>query len=152
MGKNGVGEFLALRSWLAAYFAGRVHRVLRLNSADDLRNGDAQLGQLVGFYPQSHRILSGTEDRNVADAFGAQDGIGEVDVRVVGQKIGVIGSVRRIKGNPHEGRGDGFANRDSIIGHVCRKLRGSLRLAALGQNVIRIWIGLYVEVHDQGSS
>ncbi len=39
---------------------------------------------------------------HVADAWRTRIGIHEIDVRVVGEKLGVIGSVRRIKGNPHE--------------------------------------------------
>src|SRR5260370_745597 len=99
--ENGVGKFLALRCWFAACLPGRVHCVLRLNSADDFGNSDAQLCQLVGFYPQPHRVLAGTEYLNVADTRRAREGIGDIDVRVVRQKLGIVRSMRRVQRKEH---------------------------------------------------
>ena len=59
--QNRVGKFLALGRRLAAGFPCRVNGVLRLNGADDFRNGDAQLCKLVGLYPKPHRVLAGAE-------------------------------------------------------------------------------------------
>ena len=53
LGENRVGKFLALGRRFAARFAGRVHGVLRLNGADDFRDGDAKLGQLCRALPTS---------------------------------------------------------------------------------------------------
>ena len=66
--QNRVREFLALGGGLAPRLSRRVHGVLRLNSADDFRDGNAELGQLVGLHPQPHRVLAGAEHLNVADA------------------------------------------------------------------------------------
>ena len=70
--ENRVGKFLAFGRRLAARLPGRVHGVLRLNGADDFRDGDAELCQRVGFYPQSHGVLAGAEYLNVADAWRTQ--------------------------------------------------------------------------------
>ena len=83
-------------SGLAADLAGRVHRVLRLDGVDDVGDGDAQLRQLVGLYPEPHGILPGAENLRLADAVRARDGIIEVDVGVVGQKLGIASAVRRV--------------------------------------------------------
>ena len=47
------------------------------------------------------------------------------------------------------GSGNGFSNRDSVVGDVGWKLRSGLRFTGLGENEIGVGIGLYVEVHDQ---
>ena len=52
LGAHGVGELLPRRHRLAADLAGGVHGVLRLDGVDDLRDGDAQLGQLVRAAPR----------------------------------------------------------------------------------------------------
>ena len=65
--QNRVGEFRALGRRFAARLTRGVHGVLRLNGADDFRDGDSQLRQGVGFYPQAHRVLTGAEHLNVAD-------------------------------------------------------------------------------------
>ena len=149
LGQNRVGEFLALGCRLASGFACGVHGILRLHRAYDVRDGDAQLCQLVGFYPKPHRVLAGAEYLRVANAWRTQDGIHDIDVRVVRQKLGIVGSVRRVKGNPHEGSGDGFANRDSVVGDVDGKLRSGLGFTRLGENEVGVRIGLYIEVHNQ---
>ena len=97
MRENGVGKFLALGRRFAARLPSRVHGVLRLNRADDFGNRDTQLCQLVGFYPQPHRVLARTEYLNVADTRRAREGIGDIDVRVVRQKFGIVSSMRRVQ-------------------------------------------------------
>ncbi len=94
MRENGIGEFLALGCGLASRLPGGVHRVLRLNGADNFRNGDAQFRQLVRLYPKSHRVLARSKYLNVADARRARDRVGDIDVRVVGEKVGIVGSMR----------------------------------------------------------
>ena len=84
-----VGEFLAGRAGPAADLAGRVDGVLAVDGADDLRDGDVELGQLVGLHPDAHGILPGAEDRAPGDARHPAQRVAEVDVGVVGQKLGV---------------------------------------------------------------
>ena len=86
-----------------------IHGVLRLNGADDFRNGDAELRQLVGLHPQAHGVLARAEDLNVADARHARELIVEIDVGVVGQELGVVRAVRRIQGDQHQRRGHGLS-------------------------------------------
>ena len=62
-----------MNSWpfgdrLAADLAGGVDGVLRLDRGDDLRNGDAELRQLVGLHPEAHGVLAGAENLHAADA------------------------------------------------------------------------------------
>jgi len=45
--------------------ASRIYLALSLDGISNVRYGDAQLRQLIGFYPEPHRILAGpkTSDR-----------------------------------------------------------------------------------------
>ena len=76
LGAHRVGELLAGRHRLAADLARRVHRVLLLDRRDDLRDGDAALGEHVGPHPEAHRVLSGAEDRDLPDAAHAPHRVG----------------------------------------------------------------------------
>src|SRR5262245_51452700 len=59
---NRVSEGLSRRDRLAAYLTRGVNGVLRLNRGDNLGHRDSQLRQLIGLYPQAHRVLAGAED------------------------------------------------------------------------------------------
>src|SRR5260370_25184020 len=97
-----IGELLVRGSWRTADLTSRVHRVLRLDRVDDLRNGDAQLRQLVWLYPEPHRILACSENLHVADAVHAQDGIVEVDIGVVGQEFCIATAAGPVYADQHE--------------------------------------------------
>ena len=56
---------------------------------DDLRDGDAELRQLVGLDPQAHGVLARAENLHAADARHARELIVEIDVGVVGQELRV---------------------------------------------------------------
>ena len=62
---------------------------MRLDRIDDVRNGNAELRKMVRLDPEPHRILRGTEYLSVSDAGQAPDGIVQVDIGVVGQKLGI---------------------------------------------------------------
>ena len=81
---------------------GRVHRVLRLDSVEDVRDGDAQLRQLVRLYPQPHGILTRAENLRLPDTVQARDGIIEVDIGVVGKEFRIVSAVRREQSDQHE--------------------------------------------------
>ena len=93
---DGIGELLVPRSGLASDLTRRVHGVLRLDRVRDVGDGDAQLRQLIGLYPEPHGILPGAKDLRLPDPVRARDGVIEVDIGIVGQKLGVAGAVRRV--------------------------------------------------------
>ena len=106
LGAHRIGVFLALGNRRAAHLSGRIHGVLRLKRIDNLRDGDAELGQLIRLHPQAHGVLAGAEYLHVADAGDARQLIVQIDVGVVGQKLRVVGAVRRIEADHHQRRGD----------------------------------------------
>src|SRR5258708_31929652 len=116
---------------------------------DYLGNREAQFREPVPLHPQTHRILPCTENLNAADAVGTVDLVGQIDVRVVGEKSRVVGAFRRIESDQHQRSGHGLLYRYAVIGHIARQLRSRLRLAHLRQHEVRIRIGLYVIIHDQ---
>ena len=61
LGTDRIGELLPRGHRLRADLAGRVHGVLRLDGVDDLRNGDVELGELVGLHPETYGILARTD-------------------------------------------------------------------------------------------
>ncbi len=144
-----VGKFLALRRRFATRFPSRVYGVLRLNRADNLGDSDAQLCQLIRFHPQPHRILSGAENLDVAYARRTRNRIADIDIRVVRQKLGIVGSMGGVEGNQHERGRHGFADGNPVVVHVGGELRGSLCLTRLGQNQIGVRICFHIEVDDQ---
>ena len=95
--------------------------------------------------------MTGAKNLHVADSGQARNRIVQVDVSVIGQKSGVVGSVWRVQGEEHKGRRYGFANGDSVVRHVCRKLGSRLRLARLGKDQVGVRIRLDVKIHDQRS-
>ena len=145
---HGVRVFLSLRGRLAAHLPRRVHRVLRLDCADDFRDGDGQLGELVGLDPKPHRILPRAENLDAADARHPRDLVAEIDEGVVGQELCVVGRARRVQADKHEGRGQCFLHRNPVVRDIDRKLRRSQRLAHLGENQIGVRVRLHIEVHN----
>ena len=78
LSKHGIGELLVPRSGLSADLTSRVYGVLGLDRVGNVRNGDAELCQLVRLHPQSHRILTRAEDLGLAHAIQASDRIVEL--------------------------------------------------------------------------
>ncbi len=122
MREDGVSELLAFGGGLAPCPAGGIYGVLGLNGTDDFRDGNAELCQLVGFYPHAHGVLAGAEHLDVADARRTEEGIDEIDVRVVAQKRGIVGSMRRVKGKEHQWGGYRLAHGNAVVGDVHREL------------------------------
>ena len=90
LGADGVGGGLAGQGGLGADFADGVDAVLRLDGLPDFAHADAEGGHFVGLEPDAHGVFAGAEDLDVADAGGAQQGVDEVDVGVVGHPCGVV--------------------------------------------------------------
>ena len=102
LGADGVGEFLSVGNGLAADLASGVDGVLGLQGLGDLRDGDAELGELVGLDPHAQRVLTGAEDLHARDALDSGDLIDQVDVGVVGEEDAVVGGVGRGDGKQHQ--------------------------------------------------
>ncbi len=134
----------------AADLAGRIHSVLSLNGGDHFGDGDAELRELIGFYPEAHRILASTKHLYVADAGDARQLVVQVDVGIVGQKFSVIGALGRKQAHDHKWRGHRFLHRHAKVGDVLWKLRGRLRFAHLREHEIGVRVALHVEIHDHG--
>ncbi len=56
---------------------------------------------MVRLDPESHRILGCAEDLRVSDTGQAPDGIVQVDVGIVGKKLGIPGALRGIQADEH---------------------------------------------------
>ena len=108
-----------------------------------------ELGQLVGPDPEAHGILAGPEDGDTGNAGHPGDLIVQVDIGVIGQEGGVVGTLGRNEVHHHQGRGRGLLDGDAIIAHIGRELGFGLALPHLGQHLVDIRVGFDVEVHVQ---
>ena len=148
LGADGIGEFLSRRHGFAADLSGRIDRVLLLNGADDFGNSDAELCQRVGLDPDADRILSRAEDRDHGDAGHAQELVVKVDVGIVRHERSIVGPLRGVQGKDHQRGSPGFLDRHAIIAHVKGKLGLGLVLPHLGEDQVRVRVGLDIEVDE----
>src|SRR4029077_13145179 len=102
LSQHRIGELLVFLSWLATNLARRIYRVLRLDSINNIRDGDAQLGQLVRFNPKPHGVLPRAEDLGLSDAVQAGDGIVEIDVGIVRQIGRITSPTWRVQRDQHQ--------------------------------------------------
>lgn len=86
LGHDGEGEFLTGGDGAAADLAGGVDAVLRLDGGDDLGDGDAEFGELVGLDPDAHGVLAAAEGLDAGDAGEAGELVDHVDEGVVGEE------------------------------------------------------------------
>ena len=144
-----IGVLLITESRLATDLASRIYLALSLDGISNVRYGDAQLRQLIWFYPEPHRILAGPEDLRPAHAIGAADGIVEIDVCIVRQKRRVAGAVGRVQAHQQERSGGRLSQRDPIAGHLGRKLTVCQLLTRLRKNEIHVGISLEIKIDEQ---
>ncbi len=149
LGADGVGELLTSGDRLAADLAGWVYGVLRLQGSADLRDGDAELGELVGLDPDAQGVLAGAEDLDAGDALDAGDFVDQVDVRVVGEEGAVVGGVRRRDGQQHQRRGEGLVHGEAGDGDLGGQLALRLVDAQLRENLVGVGVGRHIEVDGQ---
>src|SRR5262249_58942770 len=83
---DGILEILTGRRWRHPDDAGRNLLALLLDRIDHVAWREPARLQLVGIHPDSHRILAGAEDVDVADARDAGELVLQVDDAVVGEK------------------------------------------------------------------
>jgi hypothetical protein len=103
---------------------------------------------MVRFDPEPHCILGCAENLRVTNAGQARDGIVQIDVGVIGQKLGIPGALWRIQANKHQGCRSGFLHRDAVVIYVGGKLRSGLSLTGLSEDQIIVGVGTHVEIHD----
>ena len=149
LGEHGVGEFLSGRRGTPANFAGWIDGILAVDGANDLRHGDIEFGQLVWFDPNPHGILTGAKNRHLRNARHPAQRVAQIDIGVVGQKLGAARAFGRIERENHERGGEGFLDRDSEVAHIGGQLRFRLGIAQLGQNVVNVRVGRQIEVDEQ---
>ncbi len=149
MSQHGIGELLVRRSRLASDLTCRVDCVLRLDRVGNVRDGDAELCQLVRLHPQPHGILARAEDLGLADAVQARDWIIEVDVGVVGQIVRIVRAMRRIQGDQHERSRGRLLESDSVAVHRGRQLTGCQLFARLREQQVRVGISFEIEIDKQ---
>ena len=78
----------------ATYLAQSGLDVLLLDRLDHLGRGDLHVGHPVGIDPDPHRVLA-PEDVGVADAVDPLQDVGDVDLPVIVQEVGVVAAVGR---------------------------------------------------------
>ena len=144
-----ITEFLARRNGLAAGLPDRIDRVLLLNRADDVRDGYVKSRKLIGFNPDTNRVLARAKDLHIGNAGNPCELIIQVDHRVVCQKRRIVTSVCRTEGEKHQGSGKGFLNTDPLRRHFGRQLGRCLRLAHLRKDLVGLRVCRFVKVHPQ---
>ena len=88
---DGIGEQLVLRRRRGANFAGGGLEILLLHGRNDVRRGQAELGQLIGLEPDPHAIVGPAEKIHLRDPRDPQQLVAQVDAAVVDEEIGVVG-------------------------------------------------------------
>ncbi len=138
---------LVLRRRRRAYGACRSGLVLLLDGAGHVRHREPALGELVRIQPHAHGV-GGAESVHVAHAADALQFIQEINVRVVFQKCGVVGAVRRIQIHHQRHVAGGFADRQPaglyFAGQtILRQVRRVL-------HIHRVRISVGVQIKDDG--
>src|SRR6266446_2259746 len=77
--EHGVGEFLSGWHRTPADFSGWIDGILAVDGANNLRDSDIELGELVGFYPNPHGVLPGAENRYRGNAHHAAESVAQID-------------------------------------------------------------------------
>ena len=128
---------------------GRGLDVLLLDRRQDVAGGDAEAGHPVGLEPHPHPEL-GAEQGDVADPLDPLDRLDDVDRRVVGQKQRVVGPLRRMDGDVHQGVGGALLGRQAGRQHLLRQLGVGLGGAVLDLDRGDVGVGLEVEGDIEG--
>jgi len=147
LGPDSVGELLPRRHGLGTDLASGIDGVLRVDRVDNLVDRHAQLGQRVRLDPEPHRILARAENLHLPNARNTRHRIIDVDERIIGEKLGVVGTLGRIEREQRQGVVGGFADRYAEIAHICRQLRLRLQITHLRQNLGGIGDCAHLEIH-----
>src|SRR5204863_5863656 len=98
----------AARSRLRAEAARGVHVVLRLDGGGEVRDGETELGQLVGLDPDAHRVIRGRPIEDLTHAGHAVERIRQVDGGVVSDEERVEAALRRVERDPQQWKTGGL--------------------------------------------
>ncbi len=144
-----VGEFLARRSRLGSYLAGRINRILLLKRLHQIGNGNPQACQLIRLHPLAHGIGARSLYQHGADTPDAGQSIDDVDVCIVSQEFRVSRALRGGKGDDHQGANVRFCNRDSLVTDRGRKLGKRPVYSYLGKHFRDVRIQIEIEIDPQ---
>src|SRR5207247_10521831 len=145
LSRNRVSDLLPGRAGASADLSVRVDSILTVDRVDDLRDGDIELGQLIGLYPDSHGVLAGAENLHLGNTLHTAERVAEVDIRVVGQELRVMRNFWRVNCDENRRSRERFLYRNSVVAHVCRQLRFSLGVAQLGEDMVNIGVCLEIK-------
>ena len=137
--------FLAGRSGRRANLTCRVDCALLLDGSCQVRHREAQLSQQIRLDPDAHRIIGGPENEDLPDARHAQQGIDDIDVRVVAEKQGVVRPVRRVQRHGDERQPGRFSDGHSELIDLGRQVRLRLRQPILDVHLVGVDVGVRIE-------
>ena len=106
-----------------------------------------RLRDAVGPKPDPHCVVAAAEQVDLTHARDAGDIVVDVDRRVVRQEVAVVGPVRRLDRDHQEREGESLLDRDAVVLHRLRQLRGGLGDAVLRQDVGHVQVRAHVERH-----
>ena len=146
---HGERELLRGRGRVPADLPGRVDGVLSMQRAGDLVDRDVELRQLVRIDPHAHGVLRRAEDDDLPDPGHARHRIVDVDVRVVSEEERIVRALGRVQHEDAQRAADRLLDRDALVHHVGRQLRGRLRVAEVRQDLVQARVGGDIERHPQ---
>jgi hypothetical protein len=87
--------------------------ILLLDRVGDVGHGQPQLGQLVRFDPDPHRVVAAAQHAGLANALDTRDRVQDVDGQVITLEILVVAAVGRIQRYQHQRKGQFLFDRDA---------------------------------------
>ena len=133
----GVGKLGAGRCGFATDLSRRHQHVLLGDRPGDIRDCQAELGQLVRPDPDAHRVFRDTAAENLRQANSAdtRQFVHDVDGAVVGQELLVIGAFRGDQRDQQQGKGEFLLDRHTQALDLLGDTGLGLGDAVLGQHV-----------------
>ena len=124
--------------------------VLLLDGLDHVLRHQCPRLQLVRVEPDAHRVLTGAEYGDVADARKARQLVADIDGGIVAQEQAVISVIRRGQRDEQKYGGRTLLNGDALILDSLWQLRQRAGHAVLHQNLREVEVDADPERHGQG--
>ena len=140
-----VGEFIAGGCGFCAKLATRYNHALATDGIDNFRNRYTQVSEAIGFDPDTHRIITGAEDIDSADALDAGQSILDINQRIVTQEVLIEAWILCSQRNQHEDIGQRFFRGHAEARNLRRKFGGGGSNAILGKYRIQVRVGARFE-------